>query len=130
MNKSICFLLIGCLLSNTVFADCDFSTGISPNKDGSYTYSKECNLKVGQLVQDNSTKDKQIQDLSKAVDLKTLAVTTADQRAQLWMDTSLKLEDSVQKTDAYKKQNEWIYFGLGVLATFAAAEAARSMSGH
>jgi hypothetical protein len=127
MNKFLSLTLAFSLFSNIALADCDFSRGISPNADGSYTYTKECNLKVGQIVQDNKTKDQQIQDLNKAVDLKTLATQKADQRADLWMNTSLKLEDSVQKVEAYKKQNEYVAFGLGILAAFAAAELANSM---
>jgi hypothetical protein len=128
--KKIAFLLAICMFANTAFADCDFSTGISPNQDGSYKYSKECHLKVGSLVQDNQTKDQQIDKLTKAIDLKDLALTKSDQRAQLWMDTSFKLEDDVQKMNRLKSDNQWIYFGLGVLTTFAAGYAAAQLSRH
>lgn len=116
--------LSSCFLSNICLADCDFSKGISPLPDGNYKYSAECHLKVGQLVQDNSTKDKQIVDLKTAIDLKDLALQKSDQRAQLWMDTSFKLEDNIQKIDSFKNTNQWVYFGLGVLTMFAATYAA------
>lgn len=128
MNKLLSLVTAITLFGNYAFADCDFAKGVSKNQDGSYQFSKDCELKVGQIVQDNQTKDKQIQDLNKAIELKDLAITKSDGRAQVWMDTSLKLEDNIQKIDSLKKSNEWIYFGLGVLSTFAAGMAAASLT--
>lgn len=128
MNKSVAIVVLFSLVGNYALADCDFSKGVVAEADGSRLYSKECHIKVGQLVQDNQTKDKQIDDLNKAITLKDLAITKSDQRTQVWMDTSLKLEDNIQKIDSLKKSNEWIYFGLGVLSTFAAGMAAASLT--
>ena len=92
------------------------------------TYSRADHVCVGQLIQSNSTKDQQIIGYKKALDLKDLAITNADERAKKWMDTSLRLEDNIQKIDSIKKQNEWIYFGLGVLATGLAGITAAQLS--
>lgn len=130
MKRIVSIVAAMSLFSNVCFAECDFSTGVTANADGTRTYTKECHVKVGQLVQDNATKDQQINDLNKAITLKDLSITTADQRADNWMNTSLKLEENVQKMDSLKNTNQWIYFGLGVLTVFAAGMAASQLSRH
>lgn len=120
MKRIVSLILMLCVLSNVAFAECDFKTGISPLSDGSFKYSEECHRKVGQIVQENKTKDAQIADLSQALTLKDLAIKKADDRAQLWMDTSLKLESNLSKIDELRSKNEVIYFALGVVFTGAA----------
>lgn len=104
-------------LSTNALADCDFSTGIEKLADGRYAYSVECHKKVGKMVADEkdrveqvAKKDVQISDLGVQIDMQS-------RRAQLWMDTSLKLEDRVTQMEAMKSTNNWLHFGLGVLTT-------------
>jgi hypothetical protein len=123
MKKLAKMIVILALIPNLAFADCDFAKGITPGPNNTFVYSQECHLKVGQLVQDNKTKDAQIADLNKAIQLKDLALLKADERTQLWMDTSDKLINRVNTIDETYKKNEWFYFGLGVLTTFAAGYA-------
>lgn len=123
MKKLISLFLLVSLVSNLAFADCDWSK-IKDNGDGTYTYTKELHLCVGQLKQDNKVKDQQIADYQKAIQLKDLALTTSDDRANRWMNNSLSLESKMTEVDSLQKKNEWLYFGLGVLTTFAAAYAA------
>jgi hypothetical protein len=108
-------------------ADCDFATGITPGPNKTFVYTEACHQKVGAVVQDNKNKTTQVDDLNKAISLKNVALDNADKRATLWMDTSGKLEDRLQKVDNLQKTNERIYFGLGVLTAvisiFAAAKA-------
>jgi hypothetical protein len=111
------------MFSNTAFAGCDWST-IVANSDGTYTYSKTLNLCVGNLVQDNATKAQQVSDLNKAITLKDAAITKSDARAQLWQDTSLKLESNIQSIDSYKSTSNWAYFALGALTIIGAGVAA------
>lgn len=127
--RLVSIVLAMSLFSNIAFADCDFSTLVH-NSDGSVTYSKAQHVCVGQLVQDNATKTQQIADLNKAITLKDLAITKSDERAQLWMDTSFKLEDNIQKMNSLKSTNEWVYFGLGVLTIFAAGMATAQLRGN
>lgn len=126
-NKIISIVLAVSLFSSFAMGDCDFSQIIS-NTDGTYTYSKNLHICVGQLVQDNATKTKQVQDLTKAYSLKDLAMTKADARAQLWEDNSLKLETTVQTIETTQKRNDMIWFGLGALSVFAAGVAAASLT--
>lgn len=120
MKKIVSSLLLFCLLSNAALADCDFSKGITPGPNHTFIYTEECHQAVGKLVQDNAALTLQVGDLTKAISLKDLALTKADERTQLWMNTSDKLIDRVDKIDETVKHNEWLYFGLGVLTTFAA----------
>ncbi len=120
MKKIVSLFVSFCMLSHAASAECDFSIGITPGPNHTYVYSESCHIKVGELVQSNKTKDAQIADLSKAIELKDLAITKADQRTQLWMDTSYKLEDRVTKIDELRGKNEMLYYGLGILTVFAA----------
>lgn len=128
--KIINIVVLLSLISNLSYADCDFSTGIKPNTDGSFTYTKECHLKVGQLVQDNKTKDTQITDLNKAITLKDLALKESEDRASLWMNTSFKLEDRLSKIDGLEKKNDILYFGLGALMVIGTAVAYGQFNHH
>lgn len=119
--RNIVSLIAVFLFSQVALAECDFSKGITPGPNKTYTYSEECHLKVGQLVQSNETKDRQIADLSKAIELKDLAITKADARADLWMGTSDKLMDRVNKIDELQSKNNMLYYGLGILTVIAAA---------
>lgn len=112
------------------YASCDWSKGITPLPDGSFKYSSACHLAVGQLVQDNSVKDKQIVDLSKAIQLKDLAIQQSDARANLWMNTSATLEQRLQKVDSMEKTNSWVSFGLGALTVLGAGWMASQLIRH
>ena len=120
MKKLVSSLVLFCLLSNAALADCDFSKGVTPGPNNTFVYSQECHETVGKLVRNNKALTLQIGDLTQAISLKDLALSKADERTQLWMTTSDQLVDRVNKIDATEKHNEWLYFGLGVLTTFAA----------
>lgn len=117
MKKLIASMMLILSLSNIAFADCDWSKGITKLPDGNYEYSLACHLAVGQMVQDDKIKDQQITKLTQAIQLKDLALVQADDRTQSWMNASDKLTDRMTKIDSDKKENEFIYFGLGILAT-------------
>lgn len=128
MKKIVYLVAAISVFSNMCFADCDFSKGITKLPDGNFEYSKECNLKVGQTVQDNAVKDQQVQDLTKAITLKDLAISDADQRAANWMNTSVKLEKNIQEMNSLKKDAEYIYFGLGALTVIGLGLASKSLN--
>jgi len=126
--KKIVFLVAAiAMFCNTAFADCALSDLVH-NADGTVTYSKADHICVGNLVQDDATKTKQVTDLNKAITLKDLAITKSDARAQLWQDTSLKLEDNITKVDSYKSYSNWAYFALGALTIIGAGIAAAQVS--
>lgn len=122
----VTILVFMSIFGSTAHADCDFATGIRPNADGSYNYSHDCHLKVGQMSKDLDSANAQIVDYKKAIELKDLALTKSDERANLWMNTSLTLEKDLQEVDNLRSKNETLYYGLGVvtavLAVFAAGQ--------
>jgi hypothetical protein len=130
MKEIISSILVFCMLSNIAMADCDFSKGITPGPNHTFIYTEECHLEVGKIKQQNNTLTAQLGDLTKAIELKDLALTKADTRTQLWIDTNDKMSDRLTKIDETYKHNEWLYFGLGVLTTFAAGYIAAQAIKH
>lgn len=127
MKKLIISIILGSLISNICLGDCNWSTGITAGPNKTFIYSEACHLQVGKLVQDSKVKDQQLTDLNKAITLKDLALKTSDDRATLWYNTSSSLEDRLQKVDSIEKHSQWLYFGLGVLTTFAAGYVAAQL---
>jgi hypothetical protein len=114
MKKIIVFIL---LFSLNARADCDWSLGITPGPNKTFIYSEACHQEVGKLIQANK-------DLTQAIQLKDLALTTSDNRISLWEKTAGDEQDRLAKMESEQKHDNWIAFGLGVLTTFAAAYAA------
>ena len=128
MKKLIALLMF--LFVSNAFADCDWSKGITAGPNKTYIYSEACHLSVGQLIQTNKTQAAQLIDLQKAFTLQTKALSDSDARVQLWMSTSLKMEDSLTTYDALKSKNEWLFFALGVVATAAGAYTFNQINHH
>lgn len=117
--KQFFISLLVLALSTQASADCDWSKIIS-NPDGTFIYSKALHICVGQMKQDLTSANIQLTDYKKAIDLKDLALKTSDDRANMWMSTSLTLEKDIQEVDKLRSGNETLYFGLGILTVFAA----------
>jgi hypothetical protein len=128
MRKLLVALTIACLLPFSAMADCDFKTGITKNENGTYTYTRECHIKVGELRQDLDIANEQNLKFTKALELKDLAINKADQRADMWQQTAFKLEDRITTIDNMRTSNQWIMFGVGVATMFAASYAASQLS--
>lgn len=129
MKLILTLISIISFVSNIALADCDFKTGISPIVDG-FKYSQQCHQQVGIMVQELQIKDKQLEDLNKAIDLKNTALKASDDRTQLWMDASFKLEARTEAIENLRKSNDWIYFGLGALTILGAGFMAASLVRH
>lgn len=136
--KFLSLILAVSLLSSTAFATittlpdgtvCDWSKTVH-NADGTVTYPASLHLCVGKVVQDDDVKTQQVADLNKAIDLYKLTIQTDEQRIQNWILTANQLGDRIQKIDELEKKNQWLYFGLGVAATVAAAYTANKVSGR
>jgi hypothetical protein len=127
VRKFIAVLIIACLMPLSALADCDFKTGITKNDNGTYTYSRECHIKVGELRQDLDIATEQNLKFTKALELKDLALTKADQRADMWQQTAFKLEDRITTIDGMRTSNQWLMFGFGMVTMFAASYAASQL---
>lgn len=117
MKKFLTALTLSSVISTTAFAECDFKKGITENANGTFTYTGECHLKVGQMKQDLETKDVQIEKLLKAIDFKDLAIAKADQRWEQWRNTSFEMQDKLQSYDSFRRDNQVLYFAAGILFT-------------
>lgn len=115
MKIHLNLFLILCVVCNSVFGTCDW-TQIKKNADNTYTYTEALHLCVGNLVQDNKVKEQQISDLTQAISLKDLTIQKSDARANMWMDTSVKLEDRFDKVESMQKTNTLLTIGGTVLA--------------
>lgn len=109
------YLLIICFLCSSVFAECDFSKIVE--KDGQYIYSPALHRCVGALVEKNKLYEEQNRAYDKALELKDLAISKTEERVRLWQDATYKLEDRYNKQTKYNDYRDWIFFGLGVVAT-------------
>ena len=120
-------LLLALLFSFNTFS-CDFST-IKKNTQGEYIYSRDCHIKVGQLVEENQIQTQQITLLNKSIELKDLALTSYEKRTKLWMDTTETLEQRLTSIERHKSTQNWLYFGLGIvvsgLAVYGASQLAK-----
>ncbi len=125
MNRLV---LILALLSFTTpaYGECDFSKDIKKNSNGSYTYSSECHIKVGKIVKENELREEQVVKLNKAIELKDLAITKSEERTQLWINTSDKLEGRLNTIEKMQDSNKIVWFvagiGFTVLSVWAAGQ--------
>lgn len=114
MKKLISILTLVIMLGNSAIAACDFATGIK-QVDGGFLYTSECHQRVGKMVKDLDDREAEVGKLTKALELKDLALTAQERRADLWMNTSMKLEDKLNTIERYSTTTQWIYYGLGIL---------------
>lgn len=121
------FILISFLFTNITLA-CDFSKDIKKSTDGTYIYSADCHIQVGNLVKENELHKQKLGLLEKSIELKDLALTKQEERVQLWMNTTYKLEDRVNTIEQYKSANQWLFFGFGVGVTVLSVWAAGQLS--
>lgn len=112
----IAVICMSLAFNSTAFALCD-SKDIIKQEDGSYKYSKECHLEVGKTFGALEKREKQVEKLEKALELKDLALDKSYERIDMWRDTTYKLEDRVNTMEEMKKNNEVLYFILGMAVT-------------
>lgn len=129
MKKLISIILLLSMLPSLAFADCDWKT-IQKTPQGQYLFSETLYLCVGQLVEDNKTKDAQIADYKAAIQLKDLAITQSDNRVASWEKIADSEQERMNKIDSQQDHNNFIYFGLGILATIGTGFAVAKLSSH
>lgn len=112
MYKIILLLLI----STSSFAECNWRE-ISKQSDGSYKYPKSCHLAVGKLVLDEKDQTEAIGLLKESLRKKEEALSKEKQRAEVYKDTTEKMEEKVEKIDQLRKTQRWYYYAAGILTT-------------
>jgi hypothetical protein len=106
------------------FAACDFANDIKAMPDGTYSYTRDCHVEVGKRVKRLALVEQQVVELEKTIELKDLALVKQKERADLWMDTSFKMNDKLQAYEAASSKSDWVHFGLGVAVTVLSVWAA------
>ncbi len=119
MKNFLISLITITFVANPVLA-CNWSEDVSKNSDGSYNYTKECHIKVGEVVETNEIQKKQIENFNQIIDHKDNVIDLHRKRVKNWKETSKELEEHVNMLQATKGADDWVWFGLGVLATSAA----------
>lgn len=123
------FLAISLFLSSVpAHASCDWSRDIKENPNGTFTYTRDCHIEAGRNFKSVSLLNEKIDLLEKKIEFKDLQISKYDERTQLWMDTSFKLNDKLMTYEATKKNDFWISFGLGVLTVIAAGYAVNQVA--
>jgi len=116
MRQTLSILLVlNFLCPISALAKCNFKT-IKKVEDG-YLYTSDCHREVGKLKNEAEERREQVKNLNEAIKLKDLTITTHTERADLWMNTSFKLEDRVNTIERMNSTNRWLYFGIGVIFT-------------
>mgnify|MGYP003332930058 CR=1 FL=1 len=127
MKKLICLILATSMFSNIALADCKWAE--VKKVEGGFLYPDGCHDRVGKIVKDNDDYKIETEALRKTIDLKDLTIQKADERTELWRNTTFKVEDRLNNLESAAKTNQWVYFGLGVLSVFAAGYAAKQIYG-
>jgi len=104
-------------LTTAVWADCNLKTGITKNSDGSFKYTRECHLLMGDWKKDRDSFKAENETLRKNITLKDLSITHHEQRTKLWMDSSYDLEKRLTTIQRFNSTDRWFHFGLGIVAT-------------
>ena len=111
MNKIIVLLLFPVLS----WSNCDWKN--IEEKEGKYIYSEECHVKVGKTV-------KKAERQEKIITLQDLTINKYDERLELWINHSDKLEKRVTDMERFKELHSTLYFIGGVLFTSLAVYSA------
>lgn len=119
-QKIISLVVLSLLTSQVSYADCVWSRDIKENQDGSYTYTRGCHVQVGKNNKELDLRKQQVEELNKTIELKDLALVKQEERVNLWMDSTLKMNDKIQSYESLRSTNQILYFGLGILVMSAA----------
>lgn len=97
--------------------ECNLKEDIKKQEDSTYSYTVDCHKEFGKSLMDLKDREKQVEELNKALDLKNVVIESERDRAQMWRNTSYKLEDRMSTMERIKRDHELLYFGLGILVT-------------
>jgi hypothetical protein len=98
---------------------CDWST--IERQDDKFIYSSKCHLSVGRLVKTEKKREEQVKTLNKSLELKDLALSESDKRADLWEKEANKQNELLRKSEKSAKLEKVIWFGAGVASVLFGA---------
>lgn len=122
-TKQVLGIVLALLMATPSHAlECSTSD-IKKNTDGTYTYSKDCHTRVGQLVEESELRKDQVDKLNLSIGFYKTAYEIQQERAKDWMNTSIQLDKELQRQRTFSDLQKVGYFVLGVLVTVGAARA-------
>lgn len=123
MKNILVALLALSLPLNSFAASCDYANDIK-KVEGGYLYTEGCHIEVGKKVKGYTILSKQVEELEKTITLKDLALTKSDERANMWMNTSVSMAEKVTAYETARSADAYKNVALGVLGTVLAVWAA------
>jgi hypothetical protein len=124
ITQKILVAIIFCFNSVAYSAECDTST-IKKTDKGTYEYTKDCHVAVGQRLEELDLRKEQVQKLNESVSYYKVGYDIQAQRADDWMKTGLQLDKELQRQKTFSNFEKVLYFGLGALFMYGAAQATR-----
>ena len=124
-KQALGLLLALCLAMPAYGADCNPQTDIKKNQDGSYTYTKDCNTRVGEIVEELDLRKEQVKKLNDSISYYKMGYDLQEQRAKDWMNTSIQLDKELQRQKTFSTWEKVGYFILGVAVVGVAAQAVK-----
>jgi len=118
----VLFLSLSFSIANA--AECDTST-IKKTDKGTYEYTKDCHIAVGQKLEELDLRTEQVEKLNKSVLQYKMGYDIQADRANDWMKTSLELDKQLQRQKTFSDLEKVGYFVLGVFIMYKATEVAR-----
>lgn len=119
MKKIIGVFLSAMIVSQTLFAECKFSTDIVKKETG-YLYTNSCHALMGIALRDNDDLKVEVEALRKTIDIQKQVIEKADERTILWRNESYEQFERLQKQAELSSRNEMLWFVLGIVVTSAA----------
>ena len=107
------------------FAACAWSTDLRHQPDGSVLYPVACHALVGQDLAELDQRRQQVDLLTKALADETAAYNFELQRASTLEKDDLNVEQELRLEKKETKLEEFLWFGLGVLAMSLAIKGAQ-----
>lgn len=120
-------VVLSLLFNQVAFAECNYAEDIKKQSETSYSYTKECHVEVGMKFKELDLRIQQVEYYKRSLDSQQGALNNANARIELWRNTAFQLEDRVNKIDSYRERQNWIWFGLGILATGLAVHGASKL---
>lgn len=126
MFKLCTYIILFLFLAYTNTYACQFSTDIKENKDGTFTYTKECHIRVGKIINESYLLGDKIMELEKQLSLKDQIISNNEQRIQNWANTSTNLHKAILDYNRWSFLEKNVLFlsgfGLALLSVFVAAQ--------
>jgi hypothetical protein len=122
--KEIIFLGNLILLSGQSLA-CDWAMIRKQNND--FIYPAECHREVGRLVEVESKRKEQVEELNKALTLKDLALQKSDERVILWQSESERQLKNLEKMSKNNSLQNSGYFLAGMASVLFGAWAVQKV---